>query len=215
MPCDCSTVGLNDIFGERVARHEARRFRRSGLPVRSRRLLDAIESAIPLKGTTSREVGAGVGGFTITLLRHGVAKASIVDAVPAYVSTARVMADEFGVAGRLDIELADYVVRAADLPYVDLVVMDRVVCCYPVWPDLLAAAAADARRVIALTYPRDAAWVRFGIAAINLLQRVRRQPFRVFVHPPAEMQRFLTNRGFRTAVAGHRGVWELLIAVRA
>jgi hypothetical protein len=214
VPCDCCTVGLNDVFGDRVARHEAKRFRRKGLPARSRRLVDGVEAALDLRGVTSREVGAGVGGLTITLLRKGVARASIVDAVPVYVTTARQLAAESGVSAALDIELADYVVRAPDLPPVDLVVMDRVVCCYPVWQDLLDRAAHDARRVLALTYPRDALWVRIGIAAINLFQRMRRQAFRVFVHPPLAMHGRLADRGFRTEVIGHYGVWELAIAVR-
>lgn len=169
---------------------------------------------MPLRGITSREVGAGIGGLTITLLKRGVAKASIVDAVPVYVSTARELAAEAGVAEALDIELADYVVRAPDLEPVDLVVMDRVVCCYPVWPDLLDRASDDARKVIALTYPRDALWVRFGIGLINLFQRMRRQAFRVFVHPPPAMHSLLARHGFQTDVIGHHGVWELAVARR-
>jgi magnesium-protoporphyrin O-methyltransferase len=214
MPYDCCAVGLDEMFDDRIAKHEAKRFRKKGLPVRSRRLLKAIESRLPLDGVTAREVGAGVGGFTITLLQRGVSKASIVDAVPIYVSTARALAAEYDVADRLDLEVADYVVRAAGLPDVDLVVMDRVVCCYPVWHDLLRAASDDSLRVLALSYPRDAFWVRFGVAAINLLQRLRRQTFRVFVHPPHEMHRLLREQGFSTEIVSHRGVWELAIAVR-
>ena len=214
MPCDCCKVGLDEMFDDRIAKHEANRFRKKGLPVRSRRLLKAIESTLPLAGATAREVGAGVGGFTITLLQRGVARASIVDAVPAYVAEARRLAADYGVAGSLELEVADYVVRAPELPDADLVVMDRVVCCYPAWRDLLLAASADSRRVLALSYPRDALWVRFGVATINLVQRLRRQTFRVFVHPPREMHHLLRQQGFRTEIVGHRGVWELAIAIR-
>lgn len=215
MPCDCCATGLDGVFSDRVARHEANRFRKKGLPVRSRRLLAAIESTIPLDGVSAREVGAGVGALSITMLQRGVASASIIDAVPVYIGVARALASEYDMDDRLDIELADYVVRAEALPDVDLLVMDRVVCCYPVWRDMLRVAASDARRVIALTYPRDAAWVRFGIGAINLFQRLRRQAFRVFVHPPTEMHALLAGHGFRTDVVGHRGVWEIAIAVKS
>jgi magnesium-protoporphyrin O-methyltransferase len=214
MSCDCCKVGLDEMFSDRIAKHEAKQFRRKGLPVRSRRLLKAIESRLPLEGVTTREVGAGVGGFTITLLKRGVAKASIVDAVAAYVSEARRLATDYDVAAELELEVADYVDRASDLPDADLVVMDRVVCCYPVWRDLLLAAAADSRRMLALSYPRDALWVRLGVGAVNLMQRIRRQTFRVFVHPPREMHQMLRDKGFHIEVVGYRGVWELAIAVR-
>lgn len=215
MPCQCCAVGLDEIFGDRVARHEARQFRRKGLNVRSDRLLSAIESATPLEGATSCEVGAGVGGLTITMLRRGLARARIVDAVPVYVAAAGSLAREYGVADRLEIEFADYVTRARDLEPADLVVMDRVVCCYPLWRDLLEAATAHAGRVIALTYPRDALWVRLGVGLINLVQRVRRMAFRVHVHPPARMLELLAERGFQPRVTGHRGPWEIMVAVRA
>lgn len=215
MPCDRCAVGLAEMFDDRIARHEAKRFRKKGLPVRSRRLLNAIQSRLPLQGVTAREVGAGVGGFTITLLQHGVSKASIVDAVPVYVSTARTLAAEYEVDRRLELDVGDYVLRAPELPDADLVVMDRVVCCYPAWRGLLLAASADSRRMLALSYPRDALWVRFGVGAINLVQRLRRQAFRVFVHPPREMHSLLNEQGFRTEVVGYRGVWELAIATRS
>lgn len=214
MPCQCCAVGLDEIFGDRVARHEARRFRKKGLSVRSRRLLDAIRSAIPLEGSTACEVGAGVGGLTITMLQDGLANAHIVDAVPVYVAFAGRLAREYDVADRLEIELADYVARARDLGPVDLVAMDRVICCYPVWRDLLEAATAHAGRVIALTYPRDRLWVRVAIGVINFFQRIRRKAFRVYVHPPAGMHRLLFEHGFQPDVTGHHGPWEVMVAVR-
>ena len=164
MPCNCAVSGLNEMFDDRLARHEAKRFRKRGLNVRARKLLHAIENALPLPSLRSLEVGAGVGGLTISLLRRGVAHASIVDASRAYVATARLLADEMGVGERLDIECGDFVERAPALESVDLVVLDRVVCCYPAWQQLLPEAAHKANRAIALTWPRDVWWSRTGVA---------------------------------------------------
>jgi magnesium-protoporphyrin O-methyltransferase len=202
------------MFGARIARHEAKRFRRKGLPSRSRKLLAAVENAIPLDGATSIEVGAGVGGLTITMLKRGLQRAHIVDAVPAYVSVARQLASEFDVDESLDLEIGDFVVRAPELPTFDIVMMDRVVCCYPVWMDLLDAAAGHAGTVVALSYPRTAWWSKAGIAVINFVNRVRRLAFRVYVHPPARMHGLLTERGFQPRVVGYDGPWEIMVATR-
>jgi hypothetical protein len=43
------------------------------------------------------------------------------------------------------------------------VALDRVVCCYPSWERLLDAALGHAERCLALSYPRDAWYVRLGM----------------------------------------------------
>jgi Methyltransferase domain len=209
----CCSTGLDEIFDDRIARSEARRFQRRGLPRRSRKLLDAVETAMEVPGSTCLEVGAGIGGLSLTLLQRGAAAASIVDAVPTYVETARRLAGELGVADRLSLELANY----ADGPHggpVDLVIMDRVVCCHPDWRGLLEPASRQAGRAIALSYPRSVWWSRAAIAAVNIIQKLRRMVFRVYVHPPAAMHASLRERGFEPRVTGHHGPWEILVAVR-
>jgi len=214
MPCDCCTASLQEMFGERTARHEAKHFRRKGLPARARKLLAAIERTPGLDGRSTLEVGAGVGALTITMLKHGAARATIIDASPAYLAAARHLADEFGVADALNFELANYALRTPNGAAADVVVMDRVVCCYPEWRHLLDAAARDGRLAIALTYPREAWWARLGVRLANLFLRLRRTPFRVHVHPVAPMQQALAAAGFSPRVHGYHGPWEILIAER-
>ena len=120
-----------------------------------------------------------------------------------------------GVGERLDIECGDFVERAPALESVDLVVLDRVVCCYPAWQQLLPEAAHKANRAIALTWPRDVWWSRTGVAVVNLVLRFRATPFRVFVHPTGAMRAALAALGFRTRVAGYWGPWEVVLAERS
>jgi magnesium-protoporphyrin O-methyltransferase len=214
MPCNCNALGCAEMFGDRIARREAARFRRHGLEPRSRRLLEALAGRVPLPGKTAVEVGAGVGGLTISLLEKGVAHATIIDASPAYVETARAIATERGVAGALTAGIGNYAEDEAG-EYADIVVMDRVVCCYPAWRGLLERATAQAAAAIALAYPRDTGYNRLGTALINILMRLRGSPFRVFVHPPRLMHAFLESRGFSAEVVGCTPVWELVVARRA
>jgi magnesium-protoporphyrin O-methyltransferase len=215
MPCNCAVSGLNEMFDDRIARHEVRRFRKKGLPLRSQKLINAIHQAVGLEGKTSLEVGAGVGALTVTLLQRGVTRASIVDASLAYVATARDLATSMGLAERLEIATGDFVEIAGALQAADVVIMDRVVCCYPAWQDLIEAATRKAGRVIAFTWPRDVWWNRAGIAVINAFLRIRNPPFRVFVHPTRQMRALLESTGFSSRVAGYRGPWEVLVAVRS
>jgi magnesium-protoporphyrin O-methyltransferase len=206
--------GIDEIFDDRMARADARRYLRRGLPVRARRLLRAIRDVRPLDGATSLEVGGGAGALSIELVRAGVSHARLVDASAAYVMEARRVAAACGVTDHLDIFQGNYALDAAGDP-VDVLVLDRVVCCFEDWKGLLEPASRQARHVIALTYPRRAAWVAFLISSVNLAMRVTRRTFRMQHHAPAAMFRFLESAGFRPAVAGHRGLWEIMVATRS
>lgn len=214
MSCHCGQAGLADVFGERTARLDARRFRRRGLPRRADRLIEGIRRAVPFHDAISLEGGAGVGGLSIELLRRGVMRAVAVDAVPAAVRMARSLAEECGVAARLDARIGDFT-ELDDDELFDIVVLDRVVCCYPDWRALLHAAVTHARQVIAFTYPRTAWWTRAAVGLTNVgLWTVRKQ-FRLHVHPPEEMNALLRASGFLPGVIGHEGAWELCVARRA
>lgn len=211
MACNCSTPGCAEIFGDRVARREAKHFRKRGLPARAQRLLDALAARVPLHGLSAIEVGAGVGGFTISMLERGIEKATIIDAAPAYVEAAQALASERGVHDALTVRVGDF---AEDEPTeaADVVVMDRVVCCYPSWRGLLEQATRTASSAIALSYPRKRWSNSFGTRMVNLLMWIRRSPFRVFVHPPRTMRAFLESRGFSAEVVGSTAFWELVVA---
>ena len=214
MPCDCAGLGLDEIFNERTARWDLRSFRRRGLPKRARRLLTAIERTTPVRGATSLEIGAGAGGFTITLLQRSLAAAEMIDASPAFADAARVLAREHGVQDRMRIVVGDFAADPGVAADADIVVLDRVICCYPGLEELLRPAAAHARRIVALTYPRPGWFSRLVIATLNAGQRIFRRRFRMHFHPPARVHTLLREAGFTPRVAGHAGFWEIAVATR-
>lgn len=209
----CCTNGLDDLFTENLARHDANRYRKRGLTKRARKLIAAIQHVMVLPGKRVLEIGVGVGAVTIELLRNGAASATGVDAVAAQLEQARALATENGVADRLDLVLADFT-ATTDIGKADLVLLDRVVCCYPDWRALLSAAAAHAEHALAMTYPRDVWWMRLVWRFGNWWQALTRSDFRLFVHPPREMHALLKQRGFTPRVAGSYFGWEILIARR-
>ena len=213
MSCNCAHNALSDVFGERTARLDARRFRRSGPSARAARLIDALRDATTFHEATSLEGGAGVGALSIELVRRGVARATAVDAIPAAVRTARDLAREYGIGARFEAVIADFT-ELGDGPAYDIVVLDRVVCCYPDWEALLTTASARSRRIIGLSYPRAAWWTRTFVTLANAGLRLIRRRFRMYVHSPAIMHAWLAAHGFEPRVVGHVGSWELCVASR-
>ena len=87
----------------------------------------------------------------------------------------------------------------------DVVVMHRVVCCYPDVDRLVGVAAAHTRRRLLLTYPREGPWTRAGIWSINLFMRISGSSFRAFVHPVARMAAAAQREGLTLERRERRG----------
>ena len=93
------------------------------------------------------------------------------------------MLSERGLSDRVDRRVADFVTEGDAVESHDLVVLHRVVCCYPDVDALMGAAAEHARRRLVLTYPQQHLVMRLGLRAINLWLRLFGCGFRTYVHP--------------------------------
>jgi hypothetical protein len=204
----CDPRGCDRFFGRRFARRVARRYRKRGLDKTQRRMVAFLESA-GLEGASVLEVGGGVGELHVELLKRGAGTAVNLELSPAYdEEAARLLADE-GLAGRVERRLHDIAVDPAAIEPVDVVVMNRVVCCYPDYERLLGAAGSHARRALVFSFPRHHAVARAIVAVQNLGLRLARQEFRVFAHPPAAMLAVLREQGLEPRF-GHEGLaWQV------
>jgi hypothetical protein len=110
---------------------------------------------------------------------------------------------------RAERRVHDIAVDPAGVELADMVVLHRVVCCYPDYERLLGAAAEHARRAVVFSHPPRNVVSRLLFASQNLVFRVRRLEFRAFTHPPAEMLAVLEKRGLRLTFS-HRGLmWHV------
>src|SRR5262249_49036798 len=158
-------------------------------------------------GDTLREVGGGVGAIELELLASGADHATNVELSGEYEEEAEKLLAERGLTERVDRRVADFVVEPIE-PH-DVVVMHRVVCCYPDVDKLMAVAAANTRRRLVLTYPRELPWTRAGIWAVNLFMRLSGSDFRAFVHAVARMKAAAEREGLALERREPQGLlWE-------
>jgi magnesium-protoporphyrin O-methyltransferase len=204
----CDPRGCDAFFGRRFARRAAERYRRRGLDPTAQRIVGFLEER-GIEGATILEIGGGVGEIQLALLERGAAHATNLELSPAYDEDARALLREAGLEQRATRLLHDVAADPAAIEPADVVVLNRVVCCYPDYERLLTAAAAHARRLLVFTYPRRNAFTRLFVAAENLLSALRRREFRTFAHPPAAMLAVLEAQGLRRSVAHHGAIWQL------
>jgi magnesium-protoporphyrin O-methyltransferase len=160
------------------------------------------------------EIGGGVGDLQIALLESGVAATAInVDLAPTWEEAAHSLLADRHLTGRVSRRQGNFVEIADDIPTVDVVVLHRVVCCYPDWRSLLRAAADKAGRLLVMTFPP--AWTKPLLMVENVIHRLRRRQFRAFVHSPAEMVQMLGSAGLKMTQQENTFLWSTAYLSRA
>jgi len=213
MPCNCCEI-TDNAFSEAEARAEIKTYRKRGPAKQTKLILEAIRS-LGLKDATLLDIGGGIGAIHHELLNDVAHEATHVDASSAYLKEAKEETARRGNSERVEFIHADFTDVASNLPQVDIVTLDRVVCCYPDFRSLLKAAADHSRKAVALTYPRETWYMRIGLQVINFFQRLMRNPFRVFLHPVAEMESLLQREGFVKTSMRRVSVWEMALYQRS
>jgi len=204
----CDPRGCDEFFGARFARRMANRYRRRGLDKTARRMVAFLE-AKGIADATVLEVGGGIGEIAIELLKRGALRTVNLELSSAYDAEAQRLLAEAGLERRAERRLHDIAVEPEGVQPAEVVVLHRVVCCYPDYERLLTAAAGRARRLLVFSYPPRNAISRAVIAVQNAGFRLTRKRFRTFAHPPEEMLAVLRASGF-DATYSHRGLaWRV------
>jgi magnesium-protoporphyrin O-methyltransferase len=208
VPCSCCAGDSLDIFGEKAARRALRRYLRKGLGGSDATRIAAWAAEGSLDGATVIEVGGGIGQIQAELVRRGAAHGTVVEVVAGYEEAARDLAVAVGIADRSSFVLVDLLETPDAVDPVDVVVLRRVVCCSPSGPELLGVAAGKARRMLLVSYPR-ATWTNRSFARIqNAFFALIRRRFRVFIHPPDQLDRAAVRHGLTRARTSRGPIWE-------
>jgi magnesium-protoporphyrin O-methyltransferase len=182
-------------------------------------LLEALTEA-GLQGRTVLDVGCGIGDLALATLARGATRAEGIDLSPRAIDEARRLAAERGLAERTRFDVGDGSTR--ELPKADVVVLNRVVCCYPDVDGLLERSLAAAGSVYAFTAPvsrgpagvlnRVQTW--FGNASYRMRKK-KYAGFRTFVHDVGRIDELVRAAGFRPVRRERRRVvWDLAVYAR-
>ncbi len=208
----CSPRGYRWIFSERNARAEAKRYRRRGLDPTSRRIVEFLKRQ-GVEGRTVLEVGGGIGAIQIELLQAGASRAMSIELTPTYEDAASGLLREAGLEGRVERRVMDFAEANGEVPEADIVIMNRVICCYPDMPRLAGVAADHTAEILVLSFPKETWWTRIMLRFGNVGLRLARREFQVFLHHPQLILAASERHGLRT-VFDRPGVFWTVAALR-
>jgi hypothetical protein len=208
----CCAPRYRRVFGKRQARKDARRYRRKGLDETAQRIVDGLTER-GVADAKVLEVGGGIGAIDIELLKAGAHEATVVELSEEYDEEAAGLLAENQLEGRVARRHGDFVEVGDVIEPADVVIMHRVVCCYPDPEALVGAAALHAERLLALSFPRETWWIRIGWYAVDAWFRLVYR-FESYVHAHSTILGAAGRAGF-TPVREQTGwLWHVAVLER-
>ena len=179
-------------------------------------LLSALDQA-GLAGRTVLEVGSGAGALSRELVARGAQRVTGIDLSPQSVRSASAAATDAGLAERLSYRVGDGALEP--LEEHDVVVAQKVICCYPSADRLLANTLRAAGRVYALVLPESRGLpgllTRLVVSAEAVRNRLVGERFRAYVHDVPAVRSAIEAAGFRQVAEQRHWGWLVLVYARA
>lgn len=205
----CATSGTNKYFSGRAGTFE-KKFRRRGLDKPSRLISDALTRE-GIQEKTLLDIGCGAGGLHLTLLQRGARSAQGVEIAEGMLEAARSLATQLGLADKVMYIQGDFVRMNGGISQADVVILDKVVCCYPEYEELIAKSADKAADLYAVSFPRDAVIPKLGFGGIAWLGDLLKWSFHPYYHSPAAIGAAIQKRGFREVYSGWTALWSVKV----
>jgi magnesium-protoporphyrin O-methyltransferase len=206
----CDPTDYRRLFSRKSAARDLRRYRERGLTGTS---LELVGLAGDVQGVSVLDVGGGIGAIELELLEAGAERSTNVELSGGYEDAAGELIAERGLEACVERRVADFV--TAEVEPHDVVVLHRVVCCYPDAGALVGAAADHTKRTLLLTYPQERPWMRAGLRMINVWLWLSRCGFRTYVHPVATIVAAAETHGLQLERRERHGLlWESAVFAR-
>lgn len=205
-----NTEGISCCFDDE-SKNMLKDYRKEGLDDTSRVVSDALVSR-DLSGSSILELGCGIGALSLELLKKGAASVRGLDLSPAMIQLARTLAAEANFSEKTSFERGDG--ATTDLPRSDIVILDKVLCCYPDATALVDNSSAAARRYYVYSLPNERRGVTRFLRFFIPLQAIfsRRNSFRFFIHSTRQIEETLKSKGFTPVFESPVGwIWAVFI----
>jgi predicted TPR repeat methyltransferase len=208
----CPPTPINDLnhhFDQERAEEDALDYRDNGINSRGEKMLAYLDmEGVALK--SALDIGCGSGALHHELMLRNIVKdVHAMDASEAFLAAAASNANEMGLAERVEYQLGDFALLSEQATEADLVLMDRVVCCYPELEGLLVTAIDKSKQYLVLSYPRDSQLVRLYYRWRALVKSIQRSAFRLYYHEPTRIRELALEGGLELVDQAQEDFWQI------
>jgi magnesium-protoporphyrin O-methyltransferase len=145
------------------------------------------------------------------LLKSGAANAQGVEISEGMILAAKKLAEEMGLDARVRHHRGDFVTLNGEITASDIVILDKVLCCYADHNELISKSAEKATDIYAVSYPRNSLLSKLMFRSAAWFGELLRWSFHPYYHETVELDRAITNHGFREIFADTTVIWQIKI----
>ncbi len=205
--------GAERLFDLKGAKKELKKYKKSGPNKATRKLLDGFKEE-NLGTKTLLDIGGGIGAIQWFFLKNGAQSTTHVDYSPGYLEVARSEAKSKQWQAQANFIEGDFVEQADNIPKHDFVTLDKVICCYPEYEQLINKALDHCDYQLGVVYPIDH-WLA---KILNKIPRIylwlTKNPFRSYIHPVKSIRKQITDHGFQAIEQSFSFPWNVEIYQR-
>ena len=206
----CCTDCTNSHFDTTIANRDLNNYRTKGAKKSTKALL-GILNTINLEGMHLLDIGAGIGVISFELRHSGLSEITHNDISSSYLN---VFKQEFSAqlnGIKINSLQGDFVEVSDEIENADIVVLDKSICCYPHYHELVHASVRKANMWYAFIIPRDKWWVRFVHYFGELRKSMKGDTFKSFVYPTDKIEQIVLEYGFIKHTQVHQREWLIVV----
>jgi len=209
----CQCQGIENVFDEKAAKRQLKRYLKKGPSRTTAILLDEIRKK-GVQGLDFLDIGGGIGAIQYDLIKAGASKGTSIEASSAYLDLVRDEEFHNVIAKKVNFEIGDFTTMASDVKSFDIVTLDKVICCYDDMSELVGLSSKIARKIYAVIYPRSVWWTKLLFPMMNFYPIIKGNSFRVFIHPTEKVEEILFDNGFKRNYYTKTFFWQIAIFTR-
>lgn len=188
--------GADMFFDSKTAKKQYRQYLKKG-PSRITSKIIRQLSDHDMEGRSLIDVGGGVGALQWWFLQNSGKETTAIDASTAYLKQAEEHATKNNWMAKTRFIFGDYTQVHSQAGRADYITLDKMVCCYPDYKEIIEISCQQAKAYIALSYPIDG-FISKSINFIgSFLAKLRGNSFRPYIHPVKGIREVFEQQGFQ------------------
>lgn len=209
----CCQTSHDDMFDQKKAKTDLNDYLKKGVKKSSRPLINATLD-LPLSGKTLLDIGGGIGAISFELFKKGIKKSTHIDISKAYIQTFVSEARRRSMEDKIIAKQGDFLALADQVESADIVTLDKVICCYGDYEGLVQTSISKANCWYAYTVPRSVWWVKLVNYVDQFIQKFRKIPFKMFIHPTKSIEEMVKKAGFKKIKQFYQREWLIVLFER-
>ena len=192
---NCCNPIYQDTFDDKYAQDQLKNYLRKGVKKSSKPMVQAIK-ALPVDGKSLLDIGGGIGVMGYELFPRGLAQATLVDMSSAFIRVFKEESVKRSLTDKTAVFEGDFLQYHDQIMKVDLVTLDKVICCYDNYQELVQHSVSKARSWYVYSIPRNVWWVNLVHGLEEWYKRLRKNKFRTYIHSEEAIQKIVEAAGF-------------------